>query len=275
MSNTTTAILSSWTVSAPVIVMLLVASIWYAAGLWKRRKARGVQAIIPMWRVASYYAGLVVVGLALLSPIDVFSGIFFFFHMIQHLLLQLIAPPLVLLGRSILPILWALPARRRKVFSGMFHSGSLALQVGSRITHPLVALSSFTLVIWFWHAPSFYDATLRSNIIHNVEHVTFVVTGFLFWWPVIHPTGGRRRMSLILAIPYLFAAGVLMTPVAAILTLAGSPIYAHYAELPALWGISTLVDQQLGGLIMWVGGGTILLVCMGIAFYAFADADKF
>src|SRR5688572_26013101 len=134
------AALTSWSWPPLIIAGLLLAGIWYAVGLHRRRQARGVRTVLPRWRIASYYGGLILLALALMSPIDTLGGLFFFVHMIQHQLIQLAVPPLLLLGRPLLPMLWALHPSRRQVLARWLHRSSLANRIGGFITKPVVAL---------------------------------------------------------------------------------------------------------------------------------------
>src|SRR5262249_52979070 len=113
---------------------------------------------------------------------------------------------------------------------------------------------------WIWHVPAFYEAALRSDSWHYLEHVTFVVSGLLFWWPVVQPYPSRPQCSRWLLIPYLLLADLLSTPLAALLTYSGSVLYPHYLQAPRLMGISAREDQAVAGLLMWIVGSLAYLV---------------
>ena len=240
----------------------LLAAVLYAAGWRRLRRRAGGRAAPPPWRVGCYAGGLATLWLALLSPVATLSSLFFFLHMTQHLLLVTVAAPLIWLGAPLLPVLWALPLSVRRPLGRLFVSGKPAQQVGHFLTHPLVANVLFVGAIAFWHLPSLYDAAQGRTDIHDLEHLVLLGTALLYWWPVIHPTGGRRRLSYAAGIPYLFPAFLEGNLLGALLTFAGTSLYETYQKVPRLWGISVLQDQQLAGLIMWVPGGFVYLVPM-------------
>src|SRR5829696_1596899 len=209
---------------------------------------------------ASFFAGIIVVALALLSPIAVYSERLFFMHMIQHLLLLLIAPPLLLLGRPLVPSLWGLPASWRVAVGHLLIPGRPLARLGHLVTTPLVAVSTFVITIAVWHLPVFYDAAQGRSITHDLEHLLFFGTALLYWWPVIHPAGGQRRLSYALALPYLLPPFLESMLIGVLLTFAERPLYRTYAEVAMPWGFTAVTDQQLGGLIMWIPGGLFFLI---------------
>jgi cytochrome c oxidase assembly factor CtaG len=197
---------------------------------------------------------------ALLSPIGVFSELLFFMHMIQHLILILITAPLILLGAPLLPTLWALPRDLRVKVGLLFASrNSLGRPVGV-LTHPLTTVSIYVVVMAVWHVPPLYDAAQGRTLIHDLEHFFFIASATLFWWPVIHPAGGRRRLSFAAGIPYFLPPMMEGNLIGALLVFADRPLYSAYHELPSIWGISAMQDQQLAGLIMWVPGGLFFII---------------
>lgn len=221
--------------------------------------ARRRRTTLASWRVWSYFAGLATVWIALLSPIGVYSELFFFFHMIQHLLLVEVAAPLLLLGAPLLPVLWALPRDARVGVGRVFAPGPLHT-LFTALTHPLTAVTLYCATLSVWHIPSFYDAAQGRTAIHDLEHILFLGTALLFWWPAIHPAGGKRRLSYIAGVIYFFPPLMLGNLIGAILTFAQHPLYATYQAVPRVWGVSVLQDQQLAGLIMWVPGGLVFAI---------------
>lgn len=232
-----------------------LSALLYAAG-WRRSRRAGLgEEALPTWRAWCFGGGLFFVWLALLSPIGSFSGLFFFMHMIQHLLLVEVAAPLLLLGAPVLPMLWALPRDARVVLGSLFGPGSPLHGAFVLSTHPLIAVTLYIAALAVWHLPSFYDAAQGRTAIHDLEHTIFLGTALLYWWPIVHPAGGRRRLSYAAAVPYLLPPLLAGSLIGALLTFAQHPLYATYQRVPRLWGISVLQDQQLAGLIMWVPGG--------------------
>ena len=249
------AVLGSWSWEPPVVLGMLAASALYALGWVRLSQRRRRPAHLAAWRAWCFAVGIGAIGLALLSPIGVFSQLFFFAHMTQHLLLVVAAAPLLLLGAPLLPMLWALPRGLRLGIGRLFAPGSLLQRLFGALTHPFVAGPLFIGMLALWHLPSFYDEAQGRTLVHDLEHLCFLGTALLFWWPVIHPAGGRRRLSYGAAIPYLFFAMLEGNLIGALLTFADHPLYATYQRVPRLWGISLMQDQQMAGLIMWVPGG--------------------
>lgn len=252
--------LLSWSLEPTVLIGVAVAAFLYIRG-WRRLRARGRGGrILKPWRAWCYAAGLLTVLIALVSPIATFTSLFFFMHMIQHLLLIMIAAPLIWLGAPMLPAMWSFPRRTRRRIGRLFRDSHPVHGVFHFLTRPGVALTLFILVLTGWHYPALYDAAQGRSIIHDLEHALFFGTALLFWWPVIHPTGGRRRLPYGAGILYLFPAKLAGFVLGAGLTLTDTAFYRTYVEAPRLWGISALGDQQLGGLIMWVVGGLLYIV---------------
>jgi cytochrome c oxidase assembly factor CtaG len=170
--------------------------------------------------------------------------------MIQHLLLLLIAPPLLWLGAPLLPTLWALPVDWRRVVGRQLAPVRPLHRLGHLLTQPIVAVVLYVGTVAVWHVPAFYDAAQGRTATHDLEHLMFLGTALFYWWPMIHPTKGRRRLSYALALPYLlppFLEGML---IGVLLTFTDRPLYQTYQEMERTWGLSVVGDQQLGGLVM-------------------------
>ena len=205
-------------------------------------------------------AGLVSIWVALLSPIGVFSGLFFF-H--AH-------DPAPDPGAGHRP---AYPAGRPPIADALGAAEGLRVKVGSLfapgnplggpvnvLTHPLTTVSLYVIVMAVWHVPPLYDAAQGRTLVHDLEHFCFMASAILFWWPVIHPAGGHRRLSFAAGIPYFLPPMLEGNLIGALLVFANRPLYAAYRDLPSIWGISALQDQQLAGLIMWVPGGLFFIM---------------
>lgn len=251
--------LLSWSFEPTVVVGLLVLGTLYARG-WRRLRSRGRGGrVLKRWRAWCYVGGLLTIAIALLSPIATFTSLFFSMHMIQHLLLIMIAAPLIWLGAPMLPTMWAFDRGTRRQIGRLFRDRNPVHRVLHFLTTPGIALTLFILVLAAWHHPTLYDAAQGRSVIHDLEHALFFGTALLFWWPVIHPIGGRRRLSYGAGILYLFPAKLAGFVLGAALTLTGEAYYQTYIQAPRLWGLSALDDQQLGGLIMWVVGGMLFI----------------
>jgi putative membrane protein len=246
-----------WSAAPFVVASLVLSAACYAAGvraLWRRAgRGRGVS----RWESLGFAGGLSAVALALLSPVDAVSNALFSVHMVQHLLLVLVAAPLLVLGAPQYAMLWVVPVVSRRRGAHWWHGAHLLQRSWATLRHPLVAWVLHVVTLWVWHAPRFYDAALRNSGIHVLEHLLFLLTALLFWWVVI-----RGRLTLGVATLYLFAAAMQGTLLGALITIARSPwYYGHYGTTQA-WGLTPLEDQQIAGLIMWVPAGLVYLLAL-------------
>jgi cytochrome c oxidase assembly factor CtaG len=207
---------------------------------------------------------MLILVLTLMSPIHELGSQSFSAHMAQHELLMLIAAPLLVLGRPGIVMLWALPPRAR-VALGHFAKLSPIAKSWTCISSPLAAWLIHGSTLWVWHVPVLYQATLQSELVHAAQHATFLGTALLFWWTLIHGSAGR--MSYGAAVAYVFTTAVHTSVLGALLTCSGRLWYPIYQGRTALWGLSALDDQQLGGLIMWVPAGVVYIV-LGLWLFA-------
>ncbi|MSQ11341.1 MAG: cytochrome c oxidase assembly protein [Dehalococcoidia bacterium] len=207
--------------------------------------------------------GLLVIGLVEGTPLHGLSENYLFTaHMSQHLLLLLAAPPLLLLGtpewllRPVTTLAWVQPVVRV-------------------LTKPIVAGVLFNVVLLVWHVPVFYNSVLEVHGLHYLQHALFLFVALLLWWPVLSPLPEHPRLSYAGQLFYLFAVAFPQKLLAAILTLAGKPLYDHYMEAPRIGGISAHMDQQIGGAIMWGPFAFILFAVFGAVFFVwFAKAER-
>jgi len=250
-------VLLSWPIEPSVSVPVLLTGALYLRG-WRALRRRMPERFDAR-RGAAFTAGLVVVLLAVAAPLDALAHRRLSAHMVQHLLLMMVAPPLLWMGAPVAPLVVALPRRiRGAVVSGLSRP-SLA-RMARWTLHPGVAWVAFALSFWFWHAPALYDLALRSDLWHHAEHVCFVASALLFWRPVIRPWPARTPWPRWAMIPYLLLAALQSMPLAAILTFADRIVYTAYAAYDAGQGVVALDDQALAGVIMWVPGSLPLLL---------------
>jgi cytochrome c oxidase assembly factor CtaG len=248
------AIWQSWDVDRGVLGLLLLTAWIYLRG-W-RRFGRG--------RILCFFAGLTVLFLAIASPLDAFAGFLLIVHMSQHLLLTMVAPPLILLSAPYLTLLRGLPPKALKHGLGPFLAWPALQRYGRRLTHPAVCWLAFVLATVFWHIPQFYELALRSEFWHKVEHLCFFGTAILFWLPVIQPEPVGKRWSNWAIIFYLFLADLQNTALSALLCFYERVIYPSYASAPRISSLTALADQIGAGALMWVFGSLAYLIPAGL-----------
>jgi putative membrane protein len=247
---------SAWSWEPLVVVLLAITAILYALGiarLWKSAAGTGVR----RWEAMSFGLGWLVIGLALVSPLHALGGALFSVHMTQHELIISLAAPLLVLGRPLLPFLWSFPVEWRRRLGSVTRSRSFS-SIWQILSRPSVAFGLHAIALWTWHLPRFYQATLTSELVHSLQHASFLLTALLFWWTILNARGGEFRRGL--AVFYLFATVLQTGALGALLTFGGTLWYPAYAATTLPWGLTPLEDQQLGGLIMWIPGSIAYVV---------------
>ena len=252
----------AWSFDPLVLGLLLIAAWGYRRGarrLWARAgRRRGIGGE----HVAAFVLGLVIVVIALVSPLDRLGGTLLSAHMAQHGLLVTAAPVLLLLGKPGAAFAWALPMGWSK--------GSLAAaawrpvaRAGRWLSRPFPAATLHGLALWIWHAPALFDAAIEGEWLHTLEHASFFGTALLFWRAVLDARSGERvGLALAGAFATLMHGGLL----GGLITMAPRPLYGWYAGHSEPWGLSTLDDQHLAGLLMWVPMGLVYFgACLGLA----------
>jgi putative membrane protein len=235
-----------------VVAPLLVAAALYAAGVARLWRHAGGGRGVTRRQVACFCGGWLSLVLALVSPLDALGSQLFSAHMVQHEILMLVSAPLMVLARPLAAWTWAFaPAQRVRIGHAVQARGWSA--VWGFVTDPLAAWALHALALWVWHMPELFEAALESEAVHALQHASFLGTALLFWWAVIgRDTRSRRGSGAALA--YLFTTMLHTGALGALLTLAPTPWYPHYAQTAVLFGIDPVEDQQLGGLVMWVPG---------------------
>ncbi|HEX6563400.1 MAG TPA: cytochrome c oxidase assembly protein [Chthoniobacterales bacterium] len=262
MEDAADAVIESWSIQLwPTVGLVLLAVIYFRGWLKLRRQ---VPHRFDGWRLASFLGGVATVFLALDSPLDTFSNLLLQAHMIQHLLLMMIAPPLLLLGNPFLPLLTGLPRPFVREVIRPFLLWNACKRFGRWLTNPKVTWILFVVLTLGWHAPPLYELTLRSPTWHIIEHACFLGSGTLFWWPVVQPWPSRPQWPEWAIIPYLLLADVQNTVLSAFLTFSDRVVYPSYGLVPQFPGMNPLSDQHAAGAIMWVPGSIFYLIPAGI-----------
>ncbi|HET8613164.1 MAG TPA: cytochrome c oxidase assembly protein [Sphingomonas sp.] len=249
----------SWTFDPWILVPMLVAAALFAAG-WIRLASRGGAGTVALrGRALSFALGLVTLFGALVSPLHEAGEHSFALHMIEHELLMLVVPPLLVLAEPLAIMRWAFPPDAHRAFRGFFASRPIAA-TRRWLTACIPATLLQTATLWLWHAPPLFDLALASRGWHVVQHLCFLGTALWFWTAMFRRSEGDvdayRRCAL--AILCLFATSIASGALGALLAFSESPWYAPYAR-PGLdlLGLSPAQDQQLAGLIMWIPGGLV------------------
>lgn len=264
---TLSLILRSWSWKPLILLGLGSVAVGYAYAFYYFRQHGWLERLVQRGLVKHrhpwfFAAGLTALFVALLSPIDVLSDLLFMMHMIQHLLLVMVAPPLLLLGLPSPFLRWLImESRLRHVLGGL--------------TYPLAAYPLYNATLLAWHIPALYEAALRNGIIHDLQHALFFYTAVFFWWRVIDPTGGwyplwhwipAKWVYLLVAAPPSYVLG-------AIFWGSSSVFYPYYTEQPRLWGLSPLQDQRYAGMLMWLHGWMYLMASM-LVFFIWYHPEK-
>lgn len=212
-------------------------------------------------RVTAFAASLLVLLASLNGPLhDLSDRYLFSAHMVQHLILTLLFPPLFLYGVSA-------DLARRVIRPGW------ARALGARLVQPIPAAIIFTVPIVLWHLPPFYEAAMRHHGLHIVQHLVFLATSVVMWWPVLSPLPELPRASYPGQLLYLFLLGIPMSVVGAMITLADAPLYPFYVAAPRVMGLTPLDDQQIGGLVMWVPGGLVFWLAMTVVWFRWSARE--
>ena len=239
----------------PLVAIGLVLMSWlYLRGtgeLWRRAgNDRGIR----RWQVWAFFSGVVTFAMATLSPLDALGGSLFSGHMVQHLVVFLVAPALFAISRPMLPLLWALPKSLRLGLMRWWAKRSVVSGIVEAASHWVVVLLLYAGVLWLWHVPRLYDAALDSELAHALEHLTFIAVAFMFWSTVLdagRPNGIGHGAALLM----VFATALHSSALGALLTFADAPLYASHEPYTEAWGLTPLEDQQLAGVLMWVPMG--------------------
>lgn len=228
----------------------------YAISRWNPDRP----AAVPAWRVAAFFAGALTVFITLHPPIDTLSASFFSVHMFQHILLTLVAPPMLLLG---LPEWLVAPLLRRR----------WAQRFARWIMQPVVAGLIGVAVFWGWHLPTLYEATLRDRIVHDTMHMTMVAAAIVMWWPVLSCLPSAPAASVPMQMFYLFVITLPFGLLSSIFVFASEPIYPTYSVVTDPAGLSALNDQRVGGLVMKLGGTAILWGIISVKYFRWAATE--
>ncbi len=243
-----------WTFSIPILVPIAAYAWLYLRRFAEVRRTSGPRGAGAR-QLAAFAGAILVLLLALVSPIDRLGEDYLFsMHMVQHLLLGDLAPLLLLLSLSRVIMR---PLTRRLQ--------SLERALGP-FAHPSSALVLWLALVYFWHLPALYDAALRHAEIHAVQHVSFFTAGVLVWWPLIQPVPMRNRLEGMWTFGYIAAAKLGLASLGLYLTWSSSVAYTYYEHVPRIWGLNAITDQNVGGAIMMIEQSILLVTVLAVLF---------
>ena len=265
-------LLSEWTWEPWLLACIALATVPYVIGMTRMGRAQRAR-ILDRWRAPAFLSGMLILLLALESPLDAIADDLFSAHMAQHMLLLLVIPALLVYGRPVITWLWAFDLdARRGVVHGWNRSG---LQVVfDWLTRPLVVWILLSAALCFWHLPGPYDWAVRHEWLHDLEHLSFLGFSLAFWTIVIEPYGQRRRLGFGATIVFVVSSGFVMGLIGAILTFAAAPLYPVHLHTTQAYGLTPLQDQALAGVIMWIPSNLVHLAALCLVFFAWYRSDQ-
>jgi putative membrane protein len=258
MESASQAIFEDW--SPPILLTgtLVLVALIYLRGWFLIRKTRSSQ--FPEWRLVSFLLGNAVIWLAIASPLDGFADALLSAHMVEHLLLMSFVPPLLLLAKPVVPMLRGLPQGFTRYIIGPLIRRRWLRRLSHWLVTPIVAWLAMNITFLSWHIPAAYDFALEHEHWHEFEHLSFLATSILFWWPLIRPWPSRAKGIGWFMLPYLVLADIVNTALSAFLAFCERPVYDYYLKVPNAFNIAPAVDQRAGAVIMWVIGSLVFLV---------------
>jgi cytochrome c oxidase assembly factor CtaG len=248
-----------WTWQLSITIPLILLAAWYLVGSIRRGHLTHLK-----WRHTAFWIGWLALVFALVSPLHQLGDALFSAHMLQHEILIMVAAPLIAAAHTSVTFLYLLPQGKRRVI-GQFISNVESYPALALVTAPLPAWLLHAVALWGWHIPELYEATIRSDLVHAVQHLSFFFTGLIFWSALFG--SGRSSMSYGAATLYTFGTAIHCSALGALLTFSKVLWYPIYANRTTVWHLTALQDQQLGGLLMWVPSGVVFIV-IGIVLFA-------
>lgn len=262
---------TQWSWEPWLLVCLAAAVVPYVAGML-RMGARRTQ-ILGRWRAPSFFGGLLLLFLALMSPLDEVADSLFSAHMLQHMLLLLVIPPMLVYGRPVITWLWAFDTDARRAVVRGWKWSKLEAMFGF-LMRPLCVWTLLTAALCCWHLPGPYDAAVRHEWLHDLEHLSFLAFALAFWTIVIEPYGRRRALGYGATAVFVVSSGFVMSLIGAILVFATTPLYAVHLHTTQAYGLTPLEDQQLAGIIMWIPSNLVHVAALSVVFFAWFRADE-
>jgi putative membrane protein len=257
-------LLRAWEFDPLVIASLGIAAVYYARGLRKMWVEGGLGRGVKPWEAGCFALGWLSLFIALVSPLHPWGKVLFSAHMTQHEILMLVSAPLLILGRPMAVSLKSLPKSWARSI-GSAANARWWQTIWQVVSGAAFAWILHAIVLWVWHVPFLFRATLRSDFVHALQHSSFLFSALLFWWAIMR--GHRMAVAYGMAVLYMFTTAVHSGLLGVIITLNDRLWYPEYEFTTQSWGLTPLEDQQLGGLIMWIPAGLVYVIA-GLAFMA-------
>lgn len=265
-------VVSAWSFEPGVILALVVLAWLYDLGVRSLWQHHGRGRVIGTRQLGAFTGAIITLVVALISPVDALADSLFSAHMAQHMLLVLVVPPLLIAARTDLAVIAAFPPTWQRRGRGLLRHGA-GHRLVQALLHPATAWWLFAAVFWAWHAPVLYEAALHHDSVHALEHAALLLVGLAFWRVVLREAG-RRPFAYPLAILFVFTAMLQMSVLAALLTFSPYAWYPDYGASTALWGLSTLTDQRIGALVMWMTSNAVFLGLIAMLFARWFAAEE-
>lgn len=250
---------SAWNWDFTILLGIALAGLLYTRALRALWKSAGPGGGVTYWQAAGFYTGLAVLFAALVSPLDAMSGVLFSAHMTQHLLLMMVAAPLLVFGARPAVLAWAFPTGRRVYLARAWRRRSSLRFAWSRLSSPLSAWLLHAAAFTAWHVPGPYQAAVRDEFLHFLEHASFLGAALLFWWVLSH-SSPRGAFNYGAGMLFVFSMAMYSGVFGALITFSRQVWYPLYTGYVHLWGLTPHEDQQLAGAIMWIPGNFIYLI---------------
>ncbi|SUZ93180.1 uncharacterized protein METZ01_LOCUS46034 [marine metagenome] len=262
---------TAWNWNPLATLLLLMAAYVYLNGLsnWDRPSHP-----ISRWQRTSFFTGLFVIFIALQSPLDNLSEHMLSFHQLQHFLLRMLAPLMILLGAPLTPMLRGLPPWILQGFVKPTVRHPLARAIYEKLTNPVITVVIFMGVLYLWQFPGGFNLALRNESVHAMMHMTMMSSGFIFYWAVIDPAPRRSRIHYGVRVLYLGLIVLPNTILGAVITFSKSIIYTGYEDVYQPFDMSLLTDQQIGGLLLWVPGDMMSILVAGIVMIMWYEREE-
>ncbi len=261
---------SAWNLTFSIGLPLAFTLLTYLRG-WQKRARQGKA--VSRGQAITFILGILCFFIALQSPIEPLSDHFLFIHQIEHLLLRVFGPLLTILAMPLAPLIQGLPTPlRRHVLTPLVRSRTMQILYGF-LSHPLIAPILFLTTLIIWQMPQIHDRAVQDPLLHDLMHISMIVSGFFFWWLIADPRK-TARLSLGIRLIALWVVTVPNTLLGAWITLSKFPLYSVYDVLQGHWDIDRLLDQQLGGLLIWGPGAMMGVIGSAVIFLLWIRNDE-